>query len=425
MLDFSDPNLRYVLFGSLLLAGSSAVVGCFTFLRKKALVGDAVAHSVLPGVCLGFMLSGTKNPLYLVIGAFITGWLSVVALDYITRYSKIKEDTATGLVLSVFFGIGIFMLTMIQNSGNAAQSGLNNFLFGKAASLLPQDIMVFGGISLILIIMVLAFYKELKIITFDPAFARASGIAVTSIDLMLTSLTVLAVVVGIQAVGVVLMAAMLITPAAAARFWTDRLGIMLLLAAIFGIISGFAGTWISLQAPAMPTGPWMVVVLSTIALVSFFIAPGKGIWQRLLRQGRFQRKIQDENLLKTLYNLGEQQNENYAEVFTLTQLQARGYQPKELQRLLNRLRDQGYLQKNGKGYALTSAGLHRGRRVVKLHRLWEVYLTQYVQLATDHVHDDAESIEHLLTPELEKLLEEKLNYPAMDPHRSKIPYQRL
>ncbi|AHM58814.1 ABC-3 protein [Flammeovirgaceae bacterium 311] len=424
MLDFNDPNLRYVILGSLLLAGSSAVVGCFTFLRKKALVGDAVAHAVLPGICLGFILSGTKNPLYLVAGAFVTGWLSVVALDYITRNSKIKEDTATGLVLSVFFGIGIFLLTMVQNSGNAAQSGLNNFLFGKAASLLPQDILVFGIISLILIFTVLAFYKELKIITFDPAFARSSGIGVAGVDLMLTSLTVLAVVVGIQAVGVVLMAAMLITPAAAARFWTDRLSIMLLLAAVFGIISGFAGTWISLLAPSMPTGPWMVIVLSTIALTSFFIAPGKGILQRLLKQHRFRRKIQDENFLKTLYNMGVNGNISNANNLSERVLIARGYQPKELKVLLKRMYRLGYLEKTGTNYRLNTAGLKRGQRVVKLHRLWEVYLTQYVQLATDHVHDDAESIEHLLTPELEKLLEEKLNYPPLDPHSNIIPYQK-
>ena len=424
MLDFSDPNLQYVMLGSLLLAASSAVVGCFTFLRKKALVGDAIAHAVLPGVCLGFILSGTKNPLYLVTGAFLTGWLSVVALDYITHKSKIKEDTATALVLSVFFGIGIFLLTMVQNSGNAAQSGLNNFLFGKAASLLPEDILVFGIIAAVLILTVLAFYKELKIITFDPAFARSSGIPVRGLDLLLTSLTVLAVVVGIQAVGVVLMAAMLITPAAAARFWTDKLSLMLLLAAFFGIISGFSGTWISLLAPAMPTGPWMVVVLSTIAIFSFFLAPQRGIIQRLLHQRQYRRKIKDENLLKSLYVMGEQ-NGQYDKTFTHAQLPKKTYGSRELNFLLKRLKKQGYLEKTGREYRLTPAGLRRGQRIVKLHRLWEVYLTQYMLLASDHVHEDAESIEHILTPELEKLLEEKLNYPELDPHQSKIPYPKL
>lgn len=423
MLDFSDPNLRYVMLGSLLLAGSSALVGCFTFLRKKALVGDAIAHAVLPGVCLGFIVSGTKNPLYLVIGAFITGWLAVVALDYITLKSKIKEDTATGLVLSVFFGIGIFLLTVIQNSGNAAQSGLNNFLFGKAASLLPQDVLVFGCISIVLIAAVLLFYKELKIITFDPDFAKACGIPVRRLELLLTSLTVMAVVVGIQAVGVVLMAAMLITPAAAARFWTERLDVMLLLSASFGLVSGFTGTWISLLAPAMPTGPWMVMVLSTIALFSFFIAPDRGILQRLMRQKRYQRKIKDENLLKKLYTLSESNGHTPA-AFDLKEL-LHYDKESELRKVTKRLSRQGYLVKDTNQIKLSTAGLRRGQRVVKLHRLWEVYLTQYMNLPSDHVHEDAENIEHILTPELEKLLEEKLNYPQVDPHQSKIPYHPL
>jgi manganese/zinc/iron transport system permease protein len=419
MLDIGDPNVRYVLFGILLLAASSALVGCFTFLQKKALVGDAIAHAVLPGLCLGFILSGSKNPLYLVAGAFATGWLSVVGLDAITRYSKLKEDTATGLVLSVFFGIGIFLLTMVQNSGNAAQAGLNNFLFGKAASLLPEDILVFGLIALLMLASVLLFYKELKLVTFDPAFAQAAGLPVKRLKLLVTTLTVLAVVVGIQAVGVVLMAAMLITPAAAARFWTNRLSVMLLLAAAFGIFSGFIGTWISLLAPAMPTGPWMVVVLSTIAIFSFFMAPGKGIMHRMLRQRQFSRKIGDENLLEDEHPVAESG-------FSLEQLLQQSSLPEgQMRQILKRLKRQGYLQRQKDRYRLTGAGLRRGQRVVKLHRLWEVYLTQYMMLPSDHVHDDADSIEHILTPELEKRLEEKLNYPELDPHQSKIPYRKL
>lgn len=422
-LSLSDANVRYVVLGSMLLAASSAVVGCFTFLKKRSLIGDAIAHSVLPGICAAFILSGTKNPVYLVIGAFITGWISVVALDAITRYSKIKQDTATGLVLSVFFGIGIFMLTMIQGAGNAAQSGLNNFLFGKAASLLFQDVMVFGGIASMLIISIMLLYKELKLITFDPEFAQATGIPIRWLELILTTLTVLAVVVGIQAVGVVLMAAMLITPAAAARYWTDRLWIMLVLAAIFGAISGLSGAYISYLAPAMPTGPWIVLVLSTIALFSFFGAPGKGIIYRLLQQRRVRMKILEENILKLFYNLGESQR-TFTEARSLQELQEMRFlsRPKLILGL-RRLQWQGFLERLNGRYRFTSAGLRKGRRVVKLHRLWELYLTQYMRIAPDHVHDDAESIEHIITPELEKKLEEKLNFPEVDPHKTRIPYK--
>jgi manganese/zinc/iron transport system permease protein len=145
---FSDPNIRYVVLGSVLLTASSAIVGTFTFLNKRSLIGDAIAHAVLPGICLGFIVAGTKNPLVLIIGAFITGWLSLVVVEYVTRKTRIKEDTAIGLVLSVFFGIGILMLTVIQKSGNASQSGLDHFLFGKAAALVGSDLVRISDRSL-------------------------------------------------------------------------------------------------------------------------------------------------------------------------------------------------------------------------------------------------------------------------------------
>ena len=159
---FQDASIVSVAVGAMLLTASSAVVGTFTFLKKKALVGDAVAHSVLPGICLAFILSGTKNPVILIIGAFITGWISLLIIDLITQRSKIKEDSAIALVLSVFFGIGILMLTNIQHSGNAAQTGLDSFLFGKAAALVGNDLITFSIVAVVLILTVTLFFKELS-----------------------------------------------------------------------------------------------------------------------------------------------------------------------------------------------------------------------------------------------------------------------
>ncbi|HEY4651955.1 MAG TPA: iron chelate uptake ABC transporter family permease subunit, partial [Pontibacter sp.] len=390
-------------------------------LRKRALVGDAVAHAVLPGVCLAFIVSGTKNPLILLVGAFITGWLSLVAIDFITSRSRIKEDTAIGLVLSVFFGIGILFLTSIQHSGNAAQSGLDKFLFGKAASLVGEDLVVFSAVAVLLLATTLLFYKELKLLCFDEVYAKSIGFPVRSLELLLTTLTVFAVVVGIQAVGVVLMAAMLITPAAAARFWTERLGVMLVLAALIGAFSGITGAFVSYTAPAMPTGPWIVLIVSMIAILSFALAPKRGWIARILRQRRNKTRILEENLLKLLYQLGEK-HEDYFSNRTLENILERRSIPRA-QALagLTKLRRQGYLQRHPDGWSLTVEGEARGKRVVRLHRLWELYLTQYLQLASDHVHEDAETIEHIITPELEQKLMEELNYPALDPHHTRIP----
>lgn len=422
-LSMADANVRYVTFGSVLLAASSAVVGCFTVLRKRALVGDAVAHAVLPGVCLAFMLTGEKNPLVLLLGSFLTGWLSLIVIDFITAKSRIKEDTAIGLVLSVFFGIGILFLTSIQHSGNENQSGLDKFLFGNAAALVGQDLVTFGAVAVILLLSVVLFYKEFKLISFDVAFARTIGLPVKRLELLLTTLTVLAVVVGIQSVGVVLMSAMLITPAAAARFWTDRLGVMIVIAALMSAFCGAAGAFVSYSAPAMPTGPWIVMLLSLLAIMSFIFAPKTGLMARFLLQRKVRRQMMRENILKTIFHLGEDQ-EDFSQSYSQEQITERRELPlQRMQSSLAVLVRQQMVTKNPNGWALTETGRKEAQRIVRLHRLWELYLTQYLNVASDHVHEDAESIEHVLTPELEKRLEELLDFPTADPHQTAIPQQ--
>jgi manganese/zinc/iron transport system permease protein len=419
---FSDPNIRFVAFGSVLLTASSAIVGSFTFLNKKSLIGDAIAHAVLPGICLGFMVSQTKNPIILICGAFITGWLSLVAVEFITSRTRIKEDTAIGLILSVFFGIGIVMLTVIQKSGNAAQSGLDHFLFGKAAALVGSDLMAFGTVAVILLVIVYLLFKEFALLAFDKDYAKSIGLPVKRIELVLTSLIVLAVVIGIQAVGVVLMAAILITPAAAARFWTNRITVMIMLASLFGAISGLSGAYISYVQPAMPTGPWIVIVISTIAFISFFFAPSRGILSRLYRQTTIRKTINDENILKALYQLGEEDKNFFRKHLPEEILKRRKMPMDQLTKILKRLRNQGYIECEGNAWKMTEEGKTRAQRVVKIHRLWELYLTTELRIAPDHVHDDADTIEHLLTPELEAELERLLHYPKVDPHKSEIPY---
>ena len=418
---FSDVNVRYVVFGSILLCAGAAIVGCFTFLRKRALIGDAVAHSVLPGVALAFIMFETKNPLILIIGAAITGWISILAIDVITQKSKIKADTAIGLVLSVFFGIGILLLTSIQQSGSAAQSGLDKFLFGKAASLVGGDLITFAVVSTLLILTVIIFFKEFTLLSFDPAHARVIGLPVKFLEFLLSTITVLAIATGIQAVGVVLMAALLITPAAAARFWTDKLVLMVTLAAIFGGISGIAGSFVSYTAPSMPTGPWIVVVLSVIALFSIFMSPKKGMISRIISRRNHKQKVVEENILKAFYHLGEAE-ESFSKKYSVEQiLEKRDFVHQKLMKGLQRLIKKGFILKTDNAYSFTIAGKAEGQRITRLHRLWELYLTKYLKIAPDHVHDDAEAIEHVITPEIEQRLEELLEFPQTDPHSKVIP----
>lgn len=418
---FQYPNIKYVVFGAVLLSISSAVVGCFTFVKKKSLVGDVVSHAVLPGICISFMISGSKDPFLLIIGAFISGWISIMVMDAIIRNTKIKEDAATGLSLSVFFGVGILLMTYIQHSGNASQSGLDTFLFGKAAALVGRDLLAFSIIAVVVLVVVFLFYKEFKLISFDPQFAKVIGLPIRRLEMLLTSITVLAVVTGIQAVGVVLMAAMLITPAAAARFWTNELHKMLVLAAIFGAFSGVWGAFISYSAPSMPTGPWMVMILSIIALFSFFFAPGKGILIRQLHRFSIQKKLLEENLLKAFYRIGENSGDYFKSIGTNDLQLVRNFSPTQLKRGLRKLKLHGYLTRTGDAWTLSTEGHEKGKRITRMHRLWELYLTKYLRIAPDHVHEDADTIEHVITPELEARLEKLLDYPTSDPHQSKIP----
>jgi manganese/zinc/iron transport system permease protein len=420
---FEGANVWYVIIGTALFGISSGVLGCFAVLRKHALMGDALAHAALPGVCLAFLLSGgMKHPLLFIIGAATTGLLGSLAIQAITRWSRIKEDAAIGLILSVFFGVGIVLLTYIQHQPYGNQAGIDKFLFGQAAAMVTQDVALFGGLAVLLLLAVLMAYKEFKVIAFDPGFARASGIPVGAMDVFLLVLIVLVVTAGLQAVGVVLMAAMLITPAAAARQWTDRLGWMLCLSALFGATAGVIGTIISTTASRMPTGPWIVVAVTTIFGISIVLAPRRGILQRWLVQHKTAGRIQRENVLKTLYRLTEDRGFPAYPIATIQEY--RHLTTRTCQRLLRRLKDLGWAACDTQSamWRLTDTGRSEAARLVRRHRLWEVYLTRYLHLGKGQVHTDAEDIEHVLTPALERELEILLEHPTVDPHERPIPY---
>jgi len=420
---FRDVNVRYVALGTVLLGASSALVGCFTFLRKKALVGDTIAHSILPGICLSFIIFKTKDPLMLLLGAMVSGWLSVYIVDYISANSKLKPDTAIGLTLSVFFGVGVLLLTHIQHSGNAAQAGLDKFLFGKAASLVQNDVITFGIVSVLLIVTIVVFFKQFSLISFDVHFAKTIGLPVRTFEIILSIITVLAVAIGIQTVGVVLMAAMLITPAAAARFWTDKLKVMIVIAAFIGGISGIFGAFISFTAPSMPTGPWIVVVLSIIAIGSMLVAPKNGAISKIRKQKKNQRKILEDNIVKLLYKLGEKENDFFKNRSITTLKNYREIPENKFLKGLNILKNKNLVAHVNDLWVLTDEGKKAGMRIVRIHRLWELYLTTYLRIAPDHVHEDAETIEHIITPEMELKLEHLLNFPEKDPHNVNIPYK--
>ena len=427
ILDFlllRDPNVSWVLFGMIFISAAASLVGSFTFLQKRALVGDTISHAVLPGLCLAFLLTLRKDPIILLSGALVSGLIGLICVDAISRLSRIKADAALGIVLSVFYGLGIVLLTFIQRSGYASQSGLDRFLFGKAASLMREDVFTFGLVSLGIIVVVSLLFRPLSIMTFDRDHAKSIGIPVGRYDLILSFLTVIAIAVGIQAVGVVLMASLIIAPVVAARYWTHSLYKMIILAVIFAAISGITGSFISYLFPQMPTGPWVVIVLSLLAGFSILTGNSKGVLSLSRKRKRHQQKMLKENILKALYKLGEEAKD-FEKTYSLSFLQQfRKLGKGKWKQGLKLLQKEGWISANEEEYQFTQEGIEEGKRVVRIHRLWELYLTTYAKLPADHVHEDAEAIEHIITPELEVSLMEALAFPLQDPHSSPIPYKK-
>ena len=417
----SDPNVRWVVLGSVALGIGAAITGAFAFLRKQSLVGDALSHAVLPGVCAGFLIAGTKNPYWMLAGAIASGWISLLIIDYLQQNTRVKSDAAIAIVLSAFFALGLTLITVIQHMDMPDTSGLENFLFGRAASLTIDDVILFFALAGVVVAFTITFLGPLRLITFDPAYAKSIGLPVNALHFTLTTLTVVSVALGIQAVGVVLMAALLITPAAAARFWTHKLEQLLVISAVFGALAGYAGSLISYSAPRIPTGPWVVIFLTIVAIVSVIVAPKRGVIARWKSRKYNRRKISDENTLKAFYHLYEEKRGKPAEITLSRLLQQRDFHTSQLMSSLKRLRKRSLLVNENGHWSLTEYGVSEAQRIVRLHRLWELYLSRRLNLPADHVHDTAEAMEHVITPEVEEMLERELDDPILDPHLSQIP----
>lgn len=288
-----DYTLRTVALGTAVLGLVSGTLGAFAFLRRQSLIGDAISHAALPGVVLAFMLTGIKGPAVLMAGAAAAGIAGVLLVIGVTRSTRIKQDAALGIVLSVFFGFGLMLLTFLQRDPNARQAGLNHFLFGQAATLLGGDVLImaiFGGAALVLLAL---FWKEFKLLSFDRDFGASLGFPMPLLEVGITLLLVVAIVIGLQAVGVVLMSAMIVAPAAAARQWTDRLGLMVMLSGLFGAAAGVAGTAISGLASGLSTGPVIVLCISAIAVFSLLFGASRGIVWAWLRRWRNRQALGD------------------------------------------------------------------------------------------------------------------------------------
>ena len=420
---FQDPAVRYALIGSMLLGVTCGLLGSFIVVRKMALVGDALSHAVLPGVALGFLWNMAKDPVAIFTGAVLAGLLGAGMVHLLKQTTRLKEDTALGLVLASFFAVGVCLVTMIQRLPTGNKSGIDKFLFGQAAAIGAGDVRLMAVVTGLAILAILLCYKEFLVTSFDAAFARSAGFPVQAIHYSLMLLLAFAVVIALQAVGVVLVSAMLVTPAAAAYLLTDRMHRMLALAACFGLLAGAVGAFFSFLRPNLPTGPLMVLGATLVFALAFLFGPRHGVLARWWRRRSRSAQVQRENTLKAIYHVLEAR-EFKGEGVSLRELAERRRETvEEARQQADELRGHqlATLQEDGNAIYLMPEGWQRACAIVRNHRLWELYLTNAAHIAADHVHEDAEKIEHVLGEEVVRQIEKRLNYATRDPHGRAIP----
>lgn len=426
VLTLRDYNTAVVVIGVACLGMASGLIGSFMLLRKRALLGDALSHATLPGVAIAFLVMtafGAEGKWLpgLLIGGTISGVLGVLGILAITNLTRLREDAALGIVLSVFFGVGVAALGVVQKvGGNAA--GLESFIYGKTASMLLSDAATIaiagGGITLIC----LALYKELTLLCFDTGFAASQGWPTLLLDTLLMGFVVGVTIIGLQAVGLILMVALLIIPAAAARFWTERLRTMLICAALIGGVSGAIGAAISALAPRLPAGAIIVLVAGAAFAFSMVFGPTRGVVARVWRSVRLRRRIGRQHLLRAMYELDELAAESdRAPAHTLNDVRGQRYWSRgELAAAVGAARraDEVIVTPDHR-LRLTERGREAAWRVTRNHRLWELFMVTRADIAPSHVDRDADAVEHVLDPlmirELETALGER--YPELSlPH---------
>jgi ABC-type Mn2+/Zn2+ transport system permease subunit len=408
-----------------------ALLGCYLVLRRLSLMGDAISHSVLPGIVLAVFLTGQITSWGIVLGAMAFGVLTAFLTQAVHSLTKVPEDASMGVVFTGLFALGVLLIAQLYHNAHLDDCMLQGVLdsipfdttriFGFAV---PRPLPVMLATLLLTLLFVTLLWKELKIVSFDPELASAMGVNATVVHYLLMAVVAGVTVTAFQAVGSVLVVAMLIVPAASAHMLSDRLPVMMLWAAAVAVASTVLG--VILAGPALlntNTAGMMTVVAGAIFGLTVFLAPRHGIAARLLRNARLGIRIVAEDILATLYRRDEAGARGDTEAFGRLQAEASAAAGGVKGRLaLRRLYRQAHLEAGpDRQMALTPAGRRRAEALVRSHRLWESYLDRHFELPADHLHDPAERMEHYIGPELQKSIAAELHQPERDPHGKSIP----
>jgi manganese/zinc/iron transport system permease protein len=469
-----DYNTWLVVLSTALLGLAAGLIGSFLLLRKRSLMGDVLSHATLPGVAFAFMamvvvgqadfigewiayfnssqwqarvkesdeylahvlywlgvpawpsdIRGGKWLPGLLLGAALFSILGFLLVMLIRDGTRLKDDSAMGIVLSVTFGLGVALLGVAQSMPGASAAGLESFIYGKTASMIWRDFLFISTAAIVVGGMCVFLFKEFTLLCFDDGYAASQGWPVRPLDIIMLLLVTTVTVIGLQAVGLILIIALLLIPPAAARFWTDHLPRMLVLSGVLGALSGWLGSSLSALIPNLPAGAIIVVAGAGFFIISLIFGPARGVLKRALQHARLTRKIARQHLLRAFYEIREQQTERPASAANSAGphastgvdfeqlLQARSWQRWRLRWILRRMQRRGLVRETSDGrFQLTEAGLGEAAKVVRNHRLWEIYLLEHADVAPNHVDRDADQIEHVLPAELVNRLEQLLHRRA-------------
>ncbi len=417
-----DYNTRVVVIGVMALGMAAGLIGTFLLLRKRALTADALSHATLPGIAIAFMvmvaIGGDGKTMFgLLSGAFIFGCIGVLLILAIRSSTRLKDDAAIGIVLSVLFGLGLCLLKIASQLPSGSAAGLNHFIFGKAASMLSSETLTMVALAAVVTISTALLRKEFTVLCFDSKFGASQGWPVTFLDILLMMLVAIVTVIALQSVGLVLAVALLIIPAASARFWTRSVHSMLIASAIIGCLCGWLGAVVSALIPRMPTGPIIVLVCGFWFILSMVVGTNQGILKRQVSRWKLNRRIGLQHILRAMFEVCESTDSNSFPIQAIVQL--RSWSEHEVKRLLHRAEKLGLITLTpSNNWLVTSKGQVEGKKVARNHRLWEVYLITYADIAPSHVDRDADMIEHVLGSELVAKLESLLEQskPIASPH---------
>jgi manganese/zinc/iron transport system permease protein len=422
---FTHPVLRASTLGCMLMCLSASLVGVAIFLRKRSLLGESLSHAAYPGAVIGigvfayFFPRGEKwAALAVLAGAFLSSLAGLKAIEWLEQKGKVKADAALCFVLAVFFGVGIVLASAMQSIFPVWLSQIQMLLFGQAATMTDVHIAIYGALAALVTVFLFLTFRPLQASLFDRNFALGIKLPVRFLEKALFFLLLVSLIVGIRSVGVVLMSAMVIAPVVAARQFSDRLQTIFWGSGAVGVFSGFLGNYLSVMSPvSLPTGPMIVLSASTIALFSLLFAPKRGLAFRLFRIAAFRIRCLEENILKAIWK---------KEGVSLTSLH-KDHQvaPSLLRYALFRLKKEGWVIASNGQLFLSDDGRKKGASIIRLHRLFELYLADMLGVEGENIHRTAEEMEHILTPEIEERLTKLLSNPTQDPHSQPIPGRNI